>query len=168
MAERRLVLIRHAKAADGSVDIERPLAPRGVKDARAIGAWLVAAGVVPDRVVISPALRARQTWDGAAARLSASPEPAVDDRIYDNYVEALLEIVQETPGDVATLVLVGHNPSFVELAYQLDDGTGHPDARQDLVAGFPTSAVAVFELPALWPDVSYRGAILRGFAAPRG
>jgi phosphohistidine phosphatase len=168
MADRRLVLIRHAKAADGPVDIERPLAPRGVKDARAVGRWLAGAGITPDRVVVSPAQRARETWTGAAAGLSGAPDPEVDERIYDNTVETLLEIIRETPADVATLVLVGHNPSFAELAYQLDDGTGDREARQDLAAGFPTSAVAAFELPAGWAGVHHHGGILRLYAAPRG
>lgn len=165
---RRLVLIRHAKAADGAVDIERPLAPRGVRDAAAIGEWLAAADIAPDRVVVSPARRARQTWDAAAARLGTTPAPDADDRIYRNELSPLLEIVHETADELATLVLVGHNPSFGEFAYQLDDGTGEAAARQELASGFPTSAVAVFELSGGWAATSLRGAVLTHFAVPRG
>jgi phosphohistidine phosphatase len=165
---RTLVLIRHAKAADGPVDVDRSLAPRGVRDARAIGAWLSDAGIAPDRVIVPPARRARQTWEGAAAQLPVSPAPMIDDRIYDNHVDALLEIVHEQAAEVATLVLVGHNPSFGELAYGLDDGSGDTEARQDLVAGFPTSAVAVFEVPGGWTELDPGHGVLTGFAAPRG
>jgi phosphohistidine phosphatase SixA len=63
---------------------------------------------------------------------------------------------------------VGHNPSFGELAHGLDDGAGAPDARRELRSGFPTSAVAVFELLAGWPDAALGHGTLTAFAAPRG
>jgi phosphohistidine phosphatase len=162
----RLVIVRHAKAGEAPADIERPLTDRGLRDARAIGDWLRSKQVVPDRVVVSPARRARETWREAAARLDHPPEPTIDDRIYDNDPDALLDIVRETPDDVATLVLVGHNPSFAELAYQLDSGAGDPGASRDMRAGFPTSATAVFDVSS-WADVE-SDASLAAFAAPRG
>ena len=168
VAARTLVLIRHAKAADGPVDIDRPLAPRGIRDARAIGEWLSEAQLTPDRVVVSPARRARQTWEGAAAQLAIAPVAHVDDRIYDNEVPALLDVVRETPAQIKTLVLVGHNPSFADLAYALDDGNPVPEAIQELLTGFPTSAVAVYDVPSAWDNVSEHGARLTCFAAPRG
>lgn len=168
MATRRLVLIRHSKAADAPVDIDRPLAARGVKDARALGKWIAEVGFTPDRVVVSPARRARQTWEGVAAQLPIAPVAHVDDRIYDNEVPLLLEVVRETPAQIRTLVLVGHNPSFGDLAYALDNGEGEPEATQDLLAGFPTNAVAVFDVPQPWDSVQEHGARLVGFAAPRG
>lgn len=168
MATRTLVLIRHAKSADGSVDIERTLTGRGMRDARAIGAWLAETGIMPDRVVVSPAVRARQTWDAAAAALPDPPEPQIDDRIYDNALDALLEIVHETPEQVRTLALVGHNPSFGDFAYQLDDESGDPEPRQEVLAGFPTSAVAVFEVPGAWSELELHAATLRHCVAPRG
>src|SRR3712207_9368577 len=60
---RRLLLIRHARAAGGPIDRERPLTAEGVQQAAALGAWLERAGLVPDRVLVSPARRAVQTWE---------------------------------------------------------------------------------------------------------
>ena len=168
MAARRLVLIRHAKAAEGAVDLVRPLAPRGVRDAGAVGEWLADNDLVPDRVVISPARRVRETWARAAERLRHAPDAVVDDRIYENDVGALLDVIRDTPDTVRTLALLGHNPSFGDLAYQLDDGTGDAEARQDVTAGFPTSAVAVYEVDDGWSGVTPRGARLVKYAAPRG
>ncbi len=168
MTTRRLVLIRHAKSADGPVDVERPLAPRGIRDARAIGGWLSDAGIVPDRVVVSPARRARQTWEGAAAHLTIAPAPDVDGRIYDNEVAALLAIARETPDDIGTLVLVGHNPSFGDLAYALDDGNGGAEARGELRTGFRTSAIAVYDVPGSWAQLDLHAATLTACTAPRG
>jgi phosphohistidine phosphatase len=164
---RVLVLIRHAKSAEGPVDIERELNPRGMRDRGAVGQWLQGQAITPDRVVVSPAARARLTWAGAAPFVTA-PEPEIDERIYDNDADLLLDIVRETPAEVRTVVLVGHNPSFGSLASSLDDGSGNADARQDLLTGFPTSAVAVFELDGEWPDAAPRALRLIAHAVPRG
>jgi phosphohistidine phosphatase len=95
MLPRRLLLVRHAKAAQGGVDADRPLTKRGIRQAAAIGAWLEHAGLVPDRVVVSPARRAAQTWERAGAPLEPAPQLIVDERIYDNTVESLLEAIRE-------------------------------------------------------------------------
>jgi phosphohistidine phosphatase len=163
-----LVLIRHAKSADGPTDIDRPLASRGRRDAGAIGRLLVQEGIVPDRVVVSPARRARQTWDRAQAELRDVIEVAVDERIYDNHVAGLLEVIAGTPVSVQTLAMVGHNPSFAELADALDDREGDRDARHQMLAGYPTAGVAIFELSDPWAEVHPRSATLRIFAVPRG
>jgi phosphohistidine phosphatase len=165
---RRVLLIRHAKAADARVDLDRPLAGRGTRQAAAIGAWLEETGRVPDRVVVSPARRAAQTWDVAAARLRPHVQPVVDPRIYDNGVEALLAVVRETPGDVRTVAVVGHNPSIGELAAALDDGRGDPAARRAVESGFPTAGVAVFSLAGPFADIAPGTATLDDFTAPHG
>lgn len=164
----RLVVIRHAKAGEAPLDIERPLTARGHRDATAIGDWLQEQSVAPDRAVVSPARRAMQTWSGAAAQLTGAPEPLVDERVYANVMNLLLDIVTETPDDVRTLVLVGHNPAFAALAHELDDGRGDAAARRELHASFPTSAVAVFELAGPWSAVDAGAGTLIAFAAPRG
>lgn len=164
----QLVVIRHAKAGEAPLDIERPLTERGVRDASAIGEWLREQHVTPDRVVVSPARRATQTWSAAAAGIEQPAEPLVDERIYENTVDLLLDVVSETPDDVRTLILVGHNPAFAALAYQLDDGAGDPDARREMHASFPTSAVAVFDRAGPWSSVGADAATLIAFAAPRG
>jgi phosphohistidine phosphatase len=162
-----LVLVRHAKSADGPVDSERPLSDRGRHDAEAIGRFLAQAAIAPDRVVVSPARRARQTWKVAQSELGEVVPLTIDGRIYDNEVAALLETIRDTPASVQTLVLVGHNPSFASLAQTLDDTTGDPGARRELLAGYPTSAVAIFDLPGSWADVAVQSATLRAFAVPR-
>jgi len=166
---RQLVLVRHAKAtAEGRTDAKRALAARGRADAPAVGRWLAAEGIVPDRAVVSPARRAAQTWELAAAELRPAPETVVDDRLYTNTVEDLLAVVRETPPGVGIVALVGHNPSVEQLALALDDGTGDADARQEMSDKYPTSGVAVFTLAADWSSVAPGGGTLVAFAVPRG
>src|SRR5690349_3123624 len=107
---RRLLLIRHAQAADASPDRERPLTDHGVLAARAIGTWLRNSDRTPDRVLVSIALRAQQTWAAAAETLGADRAPTVEERIYANTVESLLEVIGEVADDARTVALVGHNP----------------------------------------------------------
>ena len=167
MPPRRVLLVRHAKAAEGAVDLERPLTHKGARQAAAIGSWLEQSGLVPDRVVVSPARRAAQTWEAAGAVLAPPARPPiVDARIYDNSVEALLAVLQETPEDVQTVALVGHNPSIGELAAVLDDGQGKASARRDLAAGFPTGGVSVFSVAGPFAAIEPGGATLRDFTKP--
>lgn len=163
MQPRRLLLIRHAKAAGGPVDADRPLTGRGTRHAAAIGTWLAQSGSAPDRVLVSPARRAMETWQQASATLAQAPPPVVDARIYDNTAEALLAAIQETPGDVQALAVVGHNPSIGELAADLDDGQGDPAARREVEAGFPTGGVAVFLLATPFAEIAPGAATLTAF-----
>jgi phosphohistidine phosphatase len=162
----RLLLVRHAKAADGPIDLERPLAKRGARYAAAIGPWLERAGLVPDLVLVSPARRARQTWEQAASSLPPDLRTDVDRRIYENTVESLLAAIRETPEDVRTVAVVGHNPSIAELTVVLDDGDGSPEARSEVDAGFRTGGVAVFVLTTPFADVEPGTATLTDFAVP--
>jgi phosphohistidine phosphatase len=163
---RRLLLVRHAKAADGPVDADRPLTERGGRHAAAIGDWLTQAGLVPDRVLVSPARRAVQTWERAGAALVPGLRPMVDARVYDNTVEALFAAIRESHEDVRTLAVVGHNPSIRELAGVLDDGQGSPAARRDIDAGFRTGGVAVFLLPMPFAAIAPGTATLSDFTVP--
>jgi phosphohistidine phosphatase len=165
---RRLLLIRHAQAADGPVDADRPLTEDGAAQAAAIGTRLGRDGLVPDLVLVSPARRAVQTWGQAAATLGSAPEEIIDPRIYDNTVEAVLTAIRATPADVRTLAVVGHNPSVGELARVLDGGQGDPEARRTVDAGFRPSGVAVFEFAVPFAEIAPGAATLTGVALPGG
>ena len=155
-----LVLLRHAKAEPHRADDHsRRLSDRGRADAAAVRGWLLDRGLTPDRVVVSTSARTRETWQLAQV---AGAEPVYDDRVYDASTADLREVIGETPADVTTLVVVGHNPGIERLAWELDDGQ---DARDVTDRGLPTSAVAVFDVPA-WDHLE--GAALREVAAPRG
>jgi phosphohistidine phosphatase len=168
VADHRLVLIRHAKSADGPVDLGRALTPRGHRDARAAGRWLAGTGFVPDLIVVSPARRAVQTWDEIAAHLDGVPAPTIDDRIYGSSVDVLLDVIHAAPVTMSTLALVGHNPAIRTLANLVDDGLGDSDARRELDAGYPTCGIAVFDVSVAWIDIGAHTGRLEVFTAPRG
>jgi phosphohistidine phosphatase len=133
--------------------------------------WLAERQILPDRVVVSPARRALQTWELAAAELgpsrpSTQDEPEIDDRVYRNTVDDLLSVIRETPDAVSTLAIVGHNPAIQELAIALDDTSGDAAGRRELAEKYPTSAVAVFAVADPW--AAAETATLISFAIPRG
>jgi phosphohistidine phosphatase len=164
---RRLVLVRHAKSDWPEVyDHERPLAARGRRTAPAVGTWLRTHDLVPDLVVCSTARRARETWDLVAGTLGGAVEVRFDEQVYDADVPELLEVVHDLPDTAATVLLVGHNPGFHELALTLA-GTGEGDALERLRGKFPTAAVAVLSHAGPWPVLDVGVAVLAEFAVPR-
>lgn len=155
MTQHRLVLLRHAKAEQGGRDRDRELTRRGHADAAAAGQWLVANGMVPDAVVVSPARRTVQTWEAAAEQLPSSADVRYDDRLYDNSVDNLVAALRELDPATTTAILVGHNPSTHALASRL---AGRAAAAAEL-GEFPTATLAVFDLDGEWaelPDVQAR------------
>lgn len=168
----RLVLLRHAKSAWPDVaDHERPLGPRGLRDAPAAGRWLRDAGCVPALVICSTARRTRETWALAAGQLGAEVPVRFDERVYGAAPEELLEVVSEVSEQVRTLLLVGHNPGLEDLAVRLARKavtTAEAEAIERLSEKFPTSAIAVLACPASWRELAPGSARLTDFAVPRG
>ncbi|HEY7147330.1 MAG TPA: histidine phosphatase family protein [Streptosporangiaceae bacterium] len=167
---RRLVLLRHAKSAWPDLpDLDRPLAGRGRRDAPAAGRWLRDTGNVPDLVWCSPAVRARQTWELAAAQLGAQPPVEYEDRLYQASGRLLAGLIAAAPATARSLLLVGHNPGVQQAALSLaaDPGGGPAHGYQRAAAKFPTAAIAVLELPAGWAALAPGTARLAAFVVPR-
>ena len=108
---RRLVMIRHAQAAGAPVDRDRPLTAQGPATPRRSGPGSKHGGFVPDRVVVSPALRARQTWEQAAASVVPDGRRRSTSGSTRTPSRRCSRSIADTSEDVQTLVVVGHNPS---------------------------------------------------------
>lgn len=165
-----LVILRHAKSdwPPGVADHRRPLSERGLRDAPAVGHWLVEQGLIPQAALVSPAARTRRTWELAAAAMPAPVPVTYLDSIYAADVQDLLEVVRAVPEDVDTAVLVGHNPGCEELAGVLAGPGSDPAALQRLTVKYPTAGVAVVDLLGPWCGVAPASGTLRSFDVPRG
>ncbi|MFG1426568.1 SixA phosphatase family protein [Roseixanthobacter glucoisosaccharinicivorans] len=166
---RRLILLRHAKSdwPEGIVDAERPLAQRGRAAAPVIGSYMAAQDLVPDRVLISPARRTRETWQLVAPALPASLSVASEPRLYDASVSRILSVLREQPREIHRLMLVGHNPGLEEIADVLTD-QGPAATRALMAEKFPTGALAIIDLPIDdWADVMPQTGRLDRFVTPR-
>ncbi|MDX3582032.1 histidine phosphatase family protein [Streptomyces europaeiscabiei] len=167
---RRLVVLRHAKSAwpVGVPDHERPLAPRGHRDAPAAGWALAETDSLPDLAVCSTAVRARRTWELASAQWGTPPPVRYDARVYAADVPELLDVVRATPDHVRTLLLVGHNPGLEELVLDLA-GDALDDTLDDLRTKFPTSAIAFLSWHgATWAALAPGTALLTDMIVARG
>ncbi|MFI6335292.1 SixA phosphatase family protein [Streptomyces sp. NPDC050535] len=167
---RRLVVLRHAKSAwpIGVADHERPLGPRGLRDAPAAGRALADAGCLPDLALCSTAVRARQTGELAAAQWGTAPPVRLDGRLYGADAAELLAVVREVPDEVRTLLVIGHNPGLEELVLELA-GDSLDDALDDVRTKFPTSAVAILAWHGgAWSELAPGAALLTDMIVPRG
>ena len=111
-----LLLWRHAEAADGAADLERPLTARGRRQAEVIARWL-GPRLAPDlRILVSPARRAQET-----ARTLGLPFRTVDDIAPGADAATLLETAG-WPDARHPALLVGHQPTLGEAASLLLHG----------------------------------------------
>lgn len=147
---RRLVLLRHAKAEPaGSVpDQLRPLAMTGRRQCADVGVRLATGGLVPEHVLVSSAVRTRQTWDLVRQALGDVPEPevVVTDELYDAGPRDVMALLHEIDERVATVLVVGHEPTMSVAAALLADPTPPVGDLGQLHAGLPTAGFAVLEV----------------------
>jgi phosphohistidine phosphatase len=160
-----LIVIRHGKAKpSAATDHARPLAPRGVRDARAAGEWLAARDLPPVVGLVSTALRARQSWDPIASALDAETR-ALDD-LYGAGADDVLETLQQLDETDTHVAVVGHNPALERLVFDLSDAsTAAHAAMSD--RGFPTMAIAILTHHGEWPALAPGTCSLTHFHVPR-
>ncbi len=157
--QRRLILVRHAKAVEEDVggDHARGLSERGRADAAALGGWLAEQKIVPELVVCSSAKRTRETL----AALGAAIPTILSDKLYLATAGEMLVQVQATDDAVKTLMLVAHNPGSHALLAALVGSYANEADADKLLLKFPTAACAVMELDAArWRDVLPESATL--------
>ncbi|MEX0840811.1 MAG: histidine phosphatase family protein [Xanthobacteraceae bacterium] len=167
---RCLILMRHAKAvpADGTIrDRDRPLAPRGRKNAPVMAAYLVHHGVAPDRAIVSTSKRTRETWEFAATAFRKPPAAVFEDRLYEATPQTILDVIKHAGGAAQKLLLIGHNPGLHELAMLLI-AAGDVDARERLHEALPTSGLVIIEFPIEdWEKLHPRSGRLEHFVTPK-
>jgi phosphohistidine phosphatase len=160
---RLLLLLRHAKSSwdDRTLaDHERPLAPRGLKASQRIAAHVRKAGIAPELVLCSSALRTRQTLAALLPVLGGNVEIRLEEALYGAGLHEVLARVREVDDAVSSLLVIGHNPTLHELALFL---SGHAESLDR----FPTGALASLEVPTAWADLGEGGAELAGLVVPR-
>jgi phosphohistidine phosphatase len=164
-----LWLLRHAKTVPdpppGKTDHERPLAPRGRRDADALAHRLETdllgfkASTLPKLVLCSTAVRTVQTAERVVPGLG---DPPVEYRkaLYNASPEDVIDELRELDDGIASVMVVGHNPTAQILAVTMEK-------KRDERRTFPTCALAVYRLPAKrWADVDQGTGTLVGLFSP--
>ncbi|EME18032.1 SixA phosphatase family protein [Rhodococcus triatomae] len=161
-ASRVLILMRHGKSAypDGVSDHERPLAPRGLREAALAGDWIRATQPPVDAVLCSTSMRTRLTLETTGIDAPAE----FSDLLYGATPAQVLHEIAGTKPDVSTLLVIGHDPGVPGAAVALDPRSRHADRISDK---FPTSALATLSMTGTWADIHLAGAALTAFHVPR-
>jgi phosphohistidine phosphatase len=166
---RTLYLLRHAKSSwsDPSLgDHERPLAPRGERAAKRMGRYANSQGIHPELVLCSSALRARETLELMMPTLAPGAEVRFEDALYGANADELQGRLRAVNDQIASVLLVGHNPGMQDLATSLA-GDGEPVAKELLRAKLPTGALAILDLVSTtWARLGPGGAYLVRLVVP--
>jgi phosphohistidine phosphatase len=162
-----LHLLRHAKSSwddETLADHQRPLAPRGTRDAKLVAAHLaetLPAG--PELVLCSSSVRTRQTLELVAAGLG-DPRIEFDEAIYGASAGGLMARLRSVPDDIESVLVIGHNPGMQDLALELaSTGARLPQ----LATKFPTCAVATLTVAGPWSALEDGDAELTAFVIPK-
>lgn len=160
-----LWLMRHAKSdwSDPSLaDFDRPLNQRGKKDAPLMGRWIQSSGRMPDRIISSPATRARLTTLRVAEACGLD-RGAIDwwADFYPGAVAETVEYLKQTPLESEHVLMIGHNPALEELVSFLT-------SSNKLWLKLPTAAIAMMAVDiAEWNEIGSGKCQLTGLITPK-
>ncbi len=135
-----LLLMRHAKSSWKDTDLpdhERPLNKRGRRDAPMMGELLAERELIPERILSSSALRARQTAELLAETAGYTGTITYLDRLYMAEVDEYINVLNDLPDDVDPALLIGHNPAMETLLQMLSGK----------IESLPTAVIALLRLP---------------------
>lgn len=165
-----ILVLRHGKSdwSDSfQADFDRPLAKRGRKDAPRMGEVLALFQCVPDRILSSPALRARQTADLAAEACGYGRSIHWEDAFYGGGSHDLIAALQRLPDAVERPMLIGHNPTLEETVALLL-GRGGVGWNEEFAIRLPTAGLVCIDAGVVdWADLEPGDGTLRWFLIPR-
>ena len=167
---KRLMLLRHAKSDwHGDVpDHERPLSARGHRDAPLIGRWMVEHDAVPDLILTSTALRARQTCIWVCQELGEkAPTPRLEPKLYAASATEMLAVINHVPETATSVLVIAHLPGIQNLAMRLASVDSDEDAVVDLASHYPTAGLTVLSHAGGWAELDGRDADVTDFVVRR-
>jgi phosphohistidine phosphatase len=162
-----LLLLRHAKAvAQTGDDFARVLTDKGHADAARLGAFLKEKRLIPDRVLVSPAARTRQTLDDLQSTIGGALAATEDPALYNATRQQLRDMLRTVDSAVATLMIVGHNPGIADVALALAESGDLQDFDAMRTSVPPCSLAVITFDRAEWDDARSGGGRLERFVTP--
>lgn len=159
----KLWLIRHAKSAWGErglSDFERPLNARGQRDGPRMAAWLGNQSDPASWLWTSTATRARATAEFVQRGFGLDDGRVIgEEGLYHAGPEQILDVLRQTPGDVASVALVAHNPGLTWLVNAMGEAA--------VTDNLPTFGVARFDCPGDWAGLTAGSARLDFLISPK-
>ena len=142
-----LYIMRHAKSdwSDlDTIDFDRPINKRGRKNAKQIGQWMLSNDRLPEKIISSPAHRARQTTELVTKQFNnaGSVNVLYDNDLYLASLDTLIGCIEIYKNDLNSLMLVAHNPGLDQLVDYLSSKTVNPDSSGKSMT---TANLVIFE-----------------------
>ena len=161
LAMKTLFVLRHAKSSwddPDLADFERPLNHRGKSAAPFMGETMEREGLLPDVILSSPAVRARETARLAKESGNLSADIQHVEQIYEASPQTLRQIASGIDDRFRSAMIVGHNPGM-EGFVRLLTGRSEP---------MPTASLAVIDLDiTAWSEISGGRGSLRRLIRPK-
>lgn len=153
-----LLIFRHAKSDfDAPSDHERVLTDHGVQQAKFMGELLNEKGIYPDLVICSSASRAKETMNLAMVAGEWECDSSISDALYNTTTEVMLALIKQLTDLDKTVMFVGHEPTWSELANLL---TGKP-------LSFNTAGMACIKFETSdWMSIESSSGVLEWYECP--
>ncbi|OKL54790.1 hypothetical protein BSZ39_02085 [Bowdeniella nasicola] len=160
-----LVLLRHAKAETENElgDHLRALSAKGRTQAARLGE-LIRAETEVDTVLVSSALRTKETYRLLSAEEAEWPSGTSMDALYEAGPRELMDILGELPEDKTSVMVVGHEPTMSSLAHLLHDAKD--EIAQQIRLGVPTATACVIDVPVAWSELERNSCHVRAVIRP--
>jgi phosphohistidine phosphatase len=121
--KRHLILIRHAQSRNiepGEKDLDRELTDSGIQDASRLARFMYLEEIIPEVILTSHAVRARDTAQLFAEQLKLDhSEIIIDEDLYEASVRTLLNFITKLDNSQISVMIIGHNPSLTHLCEHL-------------------------------------------------
>ena len=170
-ASKTIYLARHAKSSWNSPaqnDFERPLSRRGMADAQRVASELAHRQWIPEKMISSPAERAKQTCHAFCEGIHYPQEDVIwEPALYGAYTITLLQLISHLPEALNSVMLIGHNPAMEDCLEHLCDAAVFEKLRQVNGKLFTTSNVARLHLSVPWKDIVMQQADLESLIRPK-
>lgn len=164
-----LYLMRHAKSdwsSPGTSDHDRPINERGQRNAERIGQWMQDNQYIPESIVSSSAIRARQTIERVSEQWRATDPINIiyDKELYLANPNTLVQCIHKYKQGLQSLMLVAHNPGLDQLVNYLASKAAKKGVQE---IDMTTANLAIFEYPDNNCDVKIDKAKLLEFIKPK-
>ena len=159
---KEIYVLRHAKSSwDNSnlSDFERPLADRGISDAKKMSKFLKDMNIKIDKVLCSNAIRAKETFDLTADGFNFEIDKATYlDKLYFGDTITIIQDLKELDESLNNILIVGHNPTLHYLVEMLTN---------ESINRFTTCNLATISHNGEWVSLNSQQCSLKSLIRPK-
>ncbi len=126
------------------------------------------AGLAPDVVLVSSALRTQETLEALEAAQVWDERPNIDilPGLYMATPVQIRDFIRDLPETVRSAMVVGHNPGLHDAALSLASETSQKPEFTKISEGYPTASLSEFLIATPWHKIGTGTGTLQRFVRP--